>query len=59
MIPLMMAGPALQQQVPTAVEVDRLANEFIELEKKVERAYEIAVAADERKRTPMAVWTGV
>jgi hypothetical protein len=50
MIPLMTASaaaPALGSQAPTAVEVDRLSIEFLDLEKKVDQAYKIATALDE------------
>ena len=41
------AAALFASQAPTPVQVDRLANEFLEREKKVDEAYRIAVAADE------------
>jgi hypothetical protein len=50
MMSAMTASPAvtsLLQQPPTAADVDRLAIQFLELEKTVDEAYKVAVAADE------------
>ena len=48
MISLMIASAAATAlNAPSAVEVDRLANRFLELEKTVDEAYQVAVAADE------------
>ena len=48
MISLMTASAAATAlNAPSAVEVDRLASRFLELEKTVDEAYKVAVAADE------------
>ena len=50
MMSVMTASPAvaaLQQKPPSAVEIDRLAVQFLDLEKKVDQAYKIAVELDE------------
>jgi hypothetical protein len=41
------AAALFASQAPTPVQVDRLANEFLEREKKVDEAYKIAQAEDE------------
>jgi hypothetical protein len=47
MLGMTASATAVLQQAPSAVEVDRLAIEFLALESKVDDAYRVAVAADE------------